>query len=133
MPWADLLKLSKKPLGLKLFALEDDAWVEIFTRSGDGIDYSHPRATATVFDEDLLRFRSSKHKRINPLAFYDPSFIDVDCELWLNPAKLLPLVEILVDCLGREAVKSFGFLFPANFGVNSIVVSLFEAIHPVLP
>jgi hypothetical protein len=65
VPWANLLELSKKPLGLKLFSFKDNTRFEVFARSGDGVYYRNPRATATVFDEDLLCFRSAKHKRID--------------------------------------------------------------------
>jgi hypothetical protein len=42
------------------------------------------------------------------------------------------MVKILVNRLQSKAIKSLGLLFPPNFGVNMIVVSLLEAIHPAL-
>ena len=66
------------------------------------------------------------------LTLYNPPFINVDRQLWFNPAKLFPLVKILVDRFGREAVEAFGFLFLAYFGVDLVMMLLFEAIYLVL-
>ena len=42
VPGANLLKLSKKPLGLEVLPLENDTRVEIYTRGCDGVDYRDP-------------------------------------------------------------------------------------------
>ena len=53
MPGADLFKLSKKPLGLELFSLKDNARIEIYTRGGNCVDKGGPRLTSDALLKGL--------------------------------------------------------------------------------
>lgn len=55
VPGTNLLELSKKPLGLELFSLEDNSRVEIFTLCGDGINYCYPSSASAALLKGLLR------------------------------------------------------------------------------
>ena len=65
MPGGNHLKLSKKPLALEVFSLEDNTRVEIFTRSGDGINQRNPCLTGIAFLEGFFRLCTSENKTIN--------------------------------------------------------------------